>query len=538
MVCEEDEEEPEALIEAGFAWLWHLRQWLGFYDVQSMCCVSKEWRLRISELLKVQVHFFFKNNDARAQPQRAEARLAMCSGFKWKVTLECSTKDLPLRRVTMRRLCQKAVPCANWEFIRNTKLVMSDTNTLSMVEAGMERNVVGLGRVDAFNQILIMADRYADVGAEILDSTKLKFSYLNLHRLSIDLSMINIASGPMKYITRLKVFAPKFCTTNECIGQRLHYLFPNLNRLSLQPALDALPILSCLPDFNTPEDFKLSLERLDQESSAIPQRKRQSMFMAAHLFPMPLSWGLFFKNVVRLQLTMLAYDFDGIEHIVEITSKLPNLRRLGTIAAKSFAPIIESTTLQLDELVICLDAAESASYVFNAFHRCFEARKRAEKITRLGVHLGCSDGLARVSLPTERAVCAGWLHVARCLAPGGFICFSVDDAQITETKLMQYPWTMPSLFCADTRNYPQMGTVQGSTPLDKQNWYYPANPAHRPIGTLINNEQDPRKDNSRSTDNRRSSFADTTNSSISTTNGLDAAPLMSLVEAVEVLNSS
>merc|ERR550534_954003 len=139
--------------------------------------------------------------------------------------------------------------------------------------------------------------------------------------------------------------------------------------------------------------------------------------------------------------------------------------------------------------MICIDASESASYIFNSFLRCFEQRRRTERIVRFGVHVCCSDGLARVPFEIERAVVAGWMHVARLLAPGGFVCFSVAVMALAETKLLQYPWTVPSLFCMDPRNYEQMGSVPSSTPLNQHLKYFPANASDRPSGRLINSQR-------------------------------------------------
>lgn len=254
---------------------------------------------------------------------------------------------------------------------------------------------------------------------------------------------------------------------------------------------DALPQLGTLPDFQAPPSFKLQIVDRETETPTIDtEAGRASLFLSAHLFALPVSWGVCFKNVQRLQMSELAYDFQGLELFVEVLSKIPSLKRIGTVYARAAEPLFENCALE--ECVLCIDAAESAHYIFSSFLRCFDQKKKSgesHRIKRLGVHVGCMDGLARVPLQIEKALGAGWMHVARLLAPGGFICMSAAENSLAETMFFQLPWIAPGYFCIDQRNYELTKRVQASTPLDKQEWYYVTQPSEKPSGTLMANQQ-------------------------------------------------
>jgi hypothetical protein len=224
------------------------------------------------------------------------------------------------------------------------------------------------------------------------------------------------------------------------------------------------------------------------------------MVVASHLYVLPTSWGTFFRNVQRLQMTELAYYFEGVEYMMELFSKeLPHLRRLGTVGEFALPHL---TLLQedkhLEELVLAVDM-EKLHIVFREFVRIQQSKRRCT-LKRLAVHLLCMDGLVRVPADIEQAVLCGWHVVATTLIDAdGFICFSVTSVKQLETAILQYPWVFPQWFCLDGREYTTAKLCEGgtankdaiprlprSTPLSLSLPYSEVT-RPKPSGTLANN---------------------------------------------------
>merc|ERR550534_3019218 len=230
----------------------------------------------------------------------------MCTVFDWKISLYVPPKMLPLKRALLRQLGKESIPCVDWGRVRGILIALRGSNTLAMLHTLLRRSVCSLGRRDSYQEVLLQAELDTE------DPPRGPASqFPHLYRLYIDLPMLSFLRTSLPMITRLKVLVARFAATNENLGLRLRTLFPNLTHLSLQVGLDALPGLSSLPDFTTPPNFTLGVVQLDATTGApLPGRpRRAALIMAAHLFPLPVSWGLFFKNVIRLQMSELANHF-------------------------------------------------------------------------------------------------------------------------------------------------------------------------------------------------------------------------------------
>jgi len=480
-----------------YPWLVAVATYLTYWDVKEMFQVSRLWRSDLSRSLQVAVYLSTVRNHARNRRTNCEIQLAMSTSLFWKVCIHAAAIDIPVPKSRINSLCAASISFPNWKLVRdaNIHLMLPYNESVDMLEIPVRNLVTRLGRHDTLIEMFrsnTNYEMYYGTEEEPLSIPKMVLQNFNkLRHLTCDLQMLNEARYPLESVTRLKIFVPMFVSTNNMLGSLFKQIFPNLQRLSIQPALKALAMFGCLPEFEPPDDFKLctmlSEREYYNEPTDLPGRKSRNLFVASHIYTLPVSWGLYFRNVTRLQLNILADKFIGGEAIVEmICTKMHNLKRLGTIAAEMHGPILESN-LTIEELVLNIAASEAARFVFQSFLRAFE-RKR-ERIFRLGAHLGCLDGMARVNPTVENSLCAAWFAIAKLLSPNGFICFSVSDPQIRETKLLQYPWTHPQYFCFDSRDYTEDGTVQTSTPLEKSHWYYASNPNDRPIGSLINNER-------------------------------------------------
>eukprot|EP00746_Dinoflagellata_sp_MGD_P004384 gnl/MRDRNA2_/MRDRNA2_108448_c0_seq1.p1 gnl/MRDRNA2_/MRDRNA2_108448_c0~~gnl/MRDRNA2_/MRDRNA2_108448_c0_seq1.p1 ORF type:complete len:567 (+),score=72.67 gnl/MRDRNA2_/MRDRNA2_108448_c0_seq1:83-1783(+) len=408
--------------------------------------------------------------DAGVLGRQKKARLKLHQSLAlgpWYLHLRIPSKEAPLRMVTLRKFLYKMMPMVLWEDTiegRKVHLIL--------------RNVVIKGETALMGNFLWRFVRIlgrSDIPALLAEP---KF-FENVEYLILDLGQVqHFQDLVFPRVKRIKISCHKFAVTNETL-QSVPQIFPSLERLHLNCAPLALPMLCAMPDFRAPPDFRLSLSAEDNSSE-----QRVSMFVASHLYVLPFSWGVFLQNVQRLQLSELATEFQGLEHFMELLSTLPHLKRLGTVSAYA-ARCFDFTreTCGLEELVLTVES-DQVHQLFASF-LTIEQRKRRCGLKRLAVHLMCSDGIARVPYEIELALFAGWYWVASTLLHiGGWLCFSVNQQQLTETAVLQAPWTFPQYFTFDASQYPE-GVLPRSTPLADPLPYFEALDHDRPSGTLV-----------------------------------------------------
>lgn len=451
--------------------------WLLFSSTPSLFRASMGIRSLLSSQLFARVSFDILGEKSHSSTLEADvlqrqkkARLKLHQSLArgpWYLHLKIPSKEAPLRMVTLRKFLHRMMPMVSWEeAIDGRKIHLILRNIVIKGETALMGNFLWryirtLGRSD-IPSLLAEPNLFENCEYLILELGQLQhFEDL-------------VFTG----VKRVKILCHKFAVTNEAL-QQVPQIFPSLNRLHLNCAPLALPMLCAMPDFRAPPDFRLSLSA--EEGSA---EQRVSMFVASHLYVLPFSWGVFLQNVQRLQISELASEFQGLEHFMELLSNLPHLKRLGTVsayAAKCFD--FSRQTCSLEELVLTVES-DQVHRLFAIFLR-IQQRARRCSLKRLAVHLICSDGIARVPYEIELALFAGWYCVASTLLHvGGFLCFSVNQQQLTETACLQAPWTFPQYFTFDASQYPE-GVLPRSTPLVDPLPYFEALDHERPSGTLV-----------------------------------------------------
>lgn len=451
--------------------------WLLFSCTPSLFRTCRDIRSLLSKQIVAHVSFDVVGErsssstlEADVTRRQKKARLKLHQSFSlgpWYLHLRLPSKEAPLRMVSLRKFLYKMVPMVLWEEtieVRNVNLICRNVRVKG--ETALLGNFLW-----QFIKILGRSDIPAFLGEP---ETFKKSSYLIL-----DMGQVqHFKDLVCPQVQRVKIFCHKFAVTNEVL-QQIGKIFPSLERLHLNCAPLALPMLCAMPDFRAPPDFRLSLCAEDGSCE-----QRVSMFVASHLYVLPFSWGVFLQNVQRLQLSELATEFQGLEHFMELLSHLPHLKRLGTVSAKAarcFDFTRENCTLE--ELVLTVES-DQVHRLFALF-LVFEQRKRRCTLKRLAVHLMCSDGIARVPYEIELALFAGWYCVASTLLHlGGWLCFSVNQQQLTETAVLQAPWTFPQFYTFDANSYPE-GVLPRSTPLADPLPYFEALDQDRPSGTLV-----------------------------------------------------
>jgi hypothetical protein len=491
---------------------------LQFPSMKNIMQTSRVVRDHLSSLVTVELSCIIAVADPDGWRYDLSSRLKMSKARHWRIrNFFVDNGNVPFDRQNMKRVLYNVMPILGWP--NATVLIRIHDSSLASGASRSEFTGAGLGLVthflyksvkslpsslfrlyhdwaeasqseNGFEETLCVVPGAAEAYTQ-MNATSLR----NVNHLICDLTQVVACNVAMPLITRLKVYCHNFAL--EWVT-KLAQTFPNAERVHLVTGRE-LPSLCEQTEFLAPRDFALSLRPPAREKEE-GGSKFTSMVVASHLYVLPASWGTFFRNVQRLQMTELATYFEGVEYMMEIFSKeLPHLRRLGTVGEFALPHLsLLHEDKYLEELVIAVDM-EKLHVVFREFVKIQQSKRRCT-VKRFGVHLLCMDGLVRVAGDIEQAVLCGWHCIGTTLIDAsGFICFSITSIKQLETAILQYPWVFPQWFCLDAREYTTAKLCDGgtankdaiprlprSTPLSL-NLPYTEVTRPKPSGTLANN---------------------------------------------------
>eukprot|EP00929_Paragymnodinium_shiwhaense_P083577 TRINITY_DN44597_c0_g1_i1.p1 TRINITY_DN44597_c0_g1~~TRINITY_DN44597_c0_g1_i1.p1 ORF type:complete len:667 (-),score=179.49 TRINITY_DN44597_c0_g1_i1:183-2183(-) len=399
--------------------------------------------------------------ERRRRVQRMRVRIPQSPvGAGLAVHIRAMLKSVPLRRAPINQALCLSMPMVKWEDTHGMRIRCR--GDFECVERSLVASIVAL--------------RHSDSDALLTDPEYFR------RVTRVELDMPQIVSLPPDFclpqITRLKLLCRDTALAGTALD-RLGEVFPKLERLHLQ----LLPIgLLPLPasGFQAPADLRLTLDGRSTE-------RESNVFVASHLITLPFSWGdSFFRNVIRLQMTELNEEHRGLalEQLAQVIRGLPQLKRLGTVSARSFKLLdITGDHFKLEELVVVVESDDVWKFFKDVIP--LEQTKRRCSLKRLGIHLLASDGVSCLKIDMENALLAGWVTLATTmLHQQGVVVFSVATKQLLETATPQLAWWLPTHFSIDAVDYSD-GRMPVSTPVCKGLPYYTTCGIEQPNGTLI-----------------------------------------------------
>lgn len=405
----------------------------------------------------------------RKRVQRIRARLPYTPAEgPLRVYLKFTIGEVPIRGAVVNRTLNRNIPMVKWTDCGEVR--MKCCGSLPSVDHILRGKIGALSEADEL---------------EFLEDPTV---FRSLERLT--LSMSAVTSLPpdfcMPQVRRLKLVCRDSAFSTQTLAS-IHRAFPGLMRLHIAvSAMGLLPL--CGPGFLAPPDFRISL--LDEYGKPLlkPDDGKGNLFVASHLMTLPFSWsGALFENVIRLQMTELCQDHEGLamEQLAAMVRSMPRLRRLGTVSMRAFQLIdLAREDCLIEELVLIMNMLDVIP-LFRTFLAVEQSRRRAT-LRRLAVHMQAGDGVGRPTVEVENSMCAGWYVLATSLIrPDGFVCFSFGHRQIAQTALAQLAWFDPKHYCLDWADYEDDGRLPGSTSLQRPLLYYSTEGVVRPRGTLV-----------------------------------------------------